>query len=283
MLLEFEKKYSLNLIEQTRIQTAGGEFYQAQDLELGRNVAVKCVRIEGSTPAEQEANYRKALAEVRAMVLLRQENLKIPQIFQTHYDTRNQIFYIIMEWVKGGTLREHMQCPERQFLQWMIDLCGILEQMERQKLYHKDIKPENIMITRDRELYLIDFNISLSTPNQTEGTVNYRAPEMAGLVRYMGRDKVDMFAVGVMLYEFYAGSVPVWPRDYAKNRRRGPDVWDHFVEPREKNPQIPELVNGIVLRCMRMDPRQRYGRIGELKQDLIKAVRGLNGTRKNYS
>ena len=92
-----------------------------------------------------------------------------------------------------------------------------------------------------------------------------------------------MFAVGVMLYEFYAGSVPVWPRDYAKNRRRGPDVWDHFVEPREKNPQIPELVNGIVLRCMRMDPRQRYGRIGELKQDLIKAVRGLNGTRKNYS
>lgn len=281
MLLEIEKKTRYNLMDRDAILTAGGALYQAQDLELGRTVAVKCIRIEGSTPREREANYQKALAEVKAMVLLRQEDLNIPLIYQTHYDTEKQMFYIIMEWIPGNTLGGHMQSAERQFLQWMIDLCGILERMERRRLYHKDIKPGNLMITEKGKLYLIDFNISLSTANQVEGTVNYRAPEMMGLVKYMGREKVDMFAVGVLLYEYYAGAVPVHTKDYAKNRRRGPDQWDVFVEPREKNPKIPETVNAAVVKCMRMSPQDRYRRIGELKQDLIKAVRELDGRKKH--
>lgn len=283
MLLEIEKKVQYNLIEETKIETVGGAFYRAQDLELGRTVAVKCVRIEGSSQKEREANYQKAVAEVRAMVLLRQEDLNIPLIYQTHYDTEKQMLYIIMEWIRGDTLAKHMQCPERQFLQWMIDLCGILERMERQRIYHKDIKPANVMITEKQKLYLIDFNITLGTSNREEGTPNYRAPEMFGLVKYVARDKADMFAVGVMLYEYYAEKVPEWPKDYAKTRPWGPDKWNKFIEPKEKNPKIPEIVNEAVVRCMRMDPKERYRRIGDLKQDLIKAVRGLNGTRKNPS
>lgn len=283
MELKFTKEHRYNLIDESRIETGCGALYQAQDLEFGRTVAVKCVRIEGETRAEREAHLRKARSEVQAMVMLGQEDLNIPTIFQTYYDEKNSIFYIIMEWISGDTLDKHMQCPERQFLQWMIDLCQILEQMERRRLYHKDIKPGNLMITRNRKLYLIDFNITMGTSNLTEGTPNYRAPEMAGLIKYVGREKVDMFAIGVLLYEYYAGAVPVWPKDYAKNRRRGPDVWDLFVQPKEKNPQIPELVNEIVLRCMRLNPKERYGRIGDLKQDLIRAVRGSNGARKNHA
>lgn len=283
MQLEIHKKTTYNLIEQTRIETAGGEFYQGQDLELGRTVAVKCVRIEGGSRAEREANYQKAMAEVRTMVLLRQEDLNIPLIYQTHYDEEKQMLYIIMEWINGNTLAQCMQYPEKQFLRWMIDLCGILERMERRRVYHKDVKPANVMINNSQKLYLIDFNISLSTSNQVEGTPNYRAPEMFGLVKYVGRDKVDMFAVGVMLYEYYAGAVPVFPTDYAKNRRWGPDKWDKFIEPREKNPNIPQIVNDAVVQCMRMDPRQRYRWIGELKQDLIKAVREIDGKRKNHT
>lgn len=283
MELKFSKELHYNLLEDGRIDTGCGALYRAQDLEFGRTVAVKCIRIAGENRAEREANLQKARSEVQTMVLLGQEDLNIPTIFQTHYDDKNSLFYIVMEWITGDTLAKHMQCPERQFLQWMIDLCQILEQMERRRLYHKDIKPGNLMITRNGKLYLIDFNITMGTSNLLEGTANYRAPEMTGLVKYVGREKVDMFAIGVLLYEYYTGKVPVCPQDYAKNRRRGPDEWDLFIQPKEKNPKTPELVNEIVLRCMRMHPKQRYERIGDLKRDLIRAVREKNTARKNQA
>lgn len=279
LVIDRAKRY--RLIEETKIVTGCGALYQAMDLDLKRTVAVKCVNILGQTPAERKSNYQKAYSEVQAMVLMGTEDINIPRIFDAYYDEKSSILYIVMEWINGQTLSENMKCPERQFLQWMIDLCEILERMERRKLAHKDIKPDNIMITDRRNLYLIDFNISIGVSNLMEGSQDYKAPEMAGRVKYMGREKVDMFAIGVMLYEYYAGKVPVWPMDYAKNSRRGPDVWDLFIEPREKNPDISETVNAAIVKAMRMDPRQRYGRISELKNDLRKAVREFNGKRKN--
>lgn len=280
MLLEFERSHRYNLIEESRIETECGFICQAQDLELFRTVAVKSVTIEGDGERQKQANYQRAFSEVRAMVGIGEESVRIPHIYETYYDRVHSVFYIIMEWVKGKTLADYMESPELQFLQWMIDLCEILTVMEKKHIYHKDIKPANIMISERRELFLIDFNISISTPNLVEGTVNYKAPEMWANSRYQGREKADMFAIGVMLYEYYGKSVPVRTIDYAKNRQRGSFEWDKFIEPKEKNEKICDVVNTIILKCMRLDPKQRYRNNGDLKNELMKAVNQIKWEQK---
>ena len=173
-----------------------------------------------------------------------------------------------------------MRAPELTFLQWMIELCNILSAMNKKHLAHKDIKPANIMITDSNELFLIDFNISIATPNLIEGTIHYKAPEMSQNSKYQGREKVDMFSIGVMLYEFYTGAVPVKTVDYAKNRSRGSFEWDIFVEPKTKNPKINDYINEIIVKCMKLDPRMRYRNYSELKNELVKAVRNIKWEKK---
>lgn len=271
MLLEFHKTLRYNLTEETKIETVCGGLYRGQDLELGRTVAVKCTQIPGDTPAIRRSGYEKARSEVQALVRIAERNVRVPRVYTTHYDEEASVFYIVMEWIQGTTLAQRTDCSERQFLRYIDDLCYILDQMEHQRLYHKDIKPQNLMITREDRLCLIDFNISLSTPNQVEGTLHYRAPEMTGLVAYAGREKVDMFAIGVMLYEYYTSAVPVLGVDYDCIRRRGPLQWDRFIEPKDKNPKISDEMNSIIMKCMAMNPKQRYSRVSELKAALREA------------
>ena len=275
MRLEINKRLQYNLIEETRIETLGSTLYQDQYLDLGRTVAVKCVTIEGQNRTEKQANYQKARTEVQAMIRIGEEAVNIPSIYFTHYDEATSRYYIVMEWIKGETLTVKKNYIPQQFLGWMIELCRILEKMEQKKLYHKDIKPDNIMICSNGKLYLIDFNISISTPNLIEGTLHYKAPEMDTHSQYTGREKVDMFSIGVMLYEFFTGSVPVRGIDYASSAMSTTQVWRRFIEPKDKNPDIPPVINAIVVKCMKLDPRQRYSRIGDLKRELERAVREL--------
>ena len=278
MVLEFEKRFRYQLSEEDKIETLSGGLYRAQDLELGRTVAIKQVNITGENPSQRQANYEKARSEVQALLRIGDESVRVPKVYTTHYSEEG-VFYIVMEWIYGETLEKKANCNERQFLRYMDDLCYILSRMEQKRLYHKDIKPQNLMITPDDRLYLIDFNISISTPNHMEGTLHYQAPEMTDQLQYMGREKVDMFAIGVMLYEHFTGAVPVRGQDYARIHRRGPANWDRFIEPKEKNPQISDELNEIIVRCMKLDPKQRYGRIGELKAKLREAGRNIGRSR----
>lgn len=280
MLLEFESKQVYNLIEESKIETECGALYKAQDLEFNRTIAVKMVEIQGSNQKEKRASYEKAYSEVCAMVSLGEENLPIPAVYSAYYDKKESKLYIMMEWIKGETLQKYMKVPEMKFLQWMADLCDILESMERKHIYHKDIKPSNIMIDEKDKLYLIDFNISISVPNLIEGTVNYKAPEMAPNSKYVGREKADMFSIGVMLYEYYAGKVPIRGSEYAKNRSRGAYEWDKFVSPREKNEKMSADIEKIILKCMKLDTKQRYRNYGDLKRSIESALRSIRWAQK---
>ncbi len=280
MLLEYRREHRYNLIEESKIETECGGLYQAQDLEMQRTVAVKCVEIEGNNQREKLMLVQKAMSEVRALINLCEEDLSIPIIYDAFYGENKSEFYIVMEWIKGKTLADWMKSPELEYLQWMIDLCDILAIMDRKHIYHKDIKPANIMITERKKLYLIDFNISISTPNLIEGTVNYKAPEMSINSKYQGREKADMFSIGVLLYEYYTGSVPVKTIDYAKNRSRGELEWDKFIQPIEKNEKMDSGINEIIVKCMKLNPKQRYRNYSDLKNELIKAVKNIRWSQK---
>lgn len=275
MEIIYTKEHHYRCIEESKIETDCSAIYKAQDLELNRNVCIKCLKLDGDNSKEIGIKLQKAMLEVRAMVEISDKITHIPNILSTYFDEEKKTFYIIMQWILGTSLKEKMNVPELQFINWMMSLCDILSAMEKNNLYHKDIKPANIMIDSNNELFLIDFNISVSTPNIIEGTIHYKAPEMDKKSKYMARDKVDIFAIGVMLYEYYTKEVPKKTIEYAKNRERGNFEWDIFVEPLEKNPEMPKEINDIIIKCMKLDPKQRYRNSNELKYELNKAVRSV--------
>jgi len=197
---------------------------------------------------------------------------------------KNNVFYIIMEWINGKTLREKQKASDRQFIRWMADLCDILNELDKYHYHHKDIKPENLMITNDNRIYLIDFNISVSLPNMLEGTANYKAPEMDWDSKYVSRDRSDMFSIGVIMYERFTGELPLLCEHYGNPVGNGKE-WGDFIEPKEVRSDIDPEINKIITRCMKLNPKSRFNSYGEL----AKALRGVkyaakenkHGTGKN--
>ncbi len=277
MDLKFDYIHEYTLCEDDKRQGGGSTLYKALDLNLGRHVAVKAVPIPGTTKREREKALEKALNEVKIMVELEKEHLSIPHIYEAYFNKEKSTLYIVMQWIDGDTLDKKMGVDEKKFLNWMIDLCHILKTMSRHHVSHKDIKPSNIMITKSHKLFLIDFNLSLSTPNLLDGTHGYKAPEMDTRYDCVGghREKVDMFSIGVILYEFYTKAIPTRGVDYARTKSRGTKEWNSFIEPKEKCDVLSEDINSIIVKCMKYNYRDRYSNYGELQEALKQARRRL--------
>ncbi|MEN8905149.1 MAG: serine/threonine-protein kinase [Clostridiales bacterium] len=267
MELKFEKNFNYQILGEPVISSENTIVYKAREMELVRDVCIKGVKLKGKNDFERSKNLKLALREVKTIVKVRNEHIiNIADVYNVFHDKRNQILYIIMQWIDGKTLRETDSC-EKEFLQWMIKLCEILECMERKEIYHRDIKPENIIINKFRNLYLIDFNLSLRAPNKKEGTINYRAPEMNQVFKYPSREKVDIFSIGVILYEFYTKELPIDKKHYYKKGSKS-TKWEFFIEPKISNPKISNKLNETIIKCMKLNPKDRFDSINELKRCL---------------
>ena len=282
MELVFDAKQHYRYDEAEHV-TPNSELYKAIDLAMDRMVALKKIMIDGASPKEIAENRKRAEQEVRTMVRVSELTAKIPNIYDMHYGESEHTLYIVMQWINGETLAKKMEqgVSLLTFLRWMRELCGILSAMEKRNFRHKDIKPENIMFNENDDLYLIDFNISVSVPNQIEGTMYYKAPEMDFGSVTVARDKVDMFSIGVMLYQMTTGKLPVRMMDYdIFDPANG--KWDFFTEPCEVNPDMPDVLNEIIVRLMAYLPENRYRNYNALMGDLREAERQIrqNGRQK---
>lgn len=280
MTVSFSHESSFRVDESRNITTGTGFLCRALDITLGRTVAVKAVRIAGGSEAERKKNLVRAQTEVQAIVKLTEKGLSVPHVYDACYSEKDRTYYVIMEWVRGETLDRKRNVPDAVFLRWMADLSRILAAMSKSGILHRDIKPANIMVTDQGKLVLIDFNASVTVANQTEGTEGYRAPETLPGSVITDRSKADMFSVGIVMYEHYAG-LPVRGVDYGRNSRRGMPgeerfKWDVFVPARSKNPEMPEAADAVITRCMEYDPGKRYRDYGELAAVLDAAIRGLS-------
>jgi Serine/threonine protein kinase len=262
MEVSYSSSHTYVLLEDEMIETNGGFVCRAFDEDLGRYLCVKAVDTD---------DPKCAMEEVKTLSRFSSELTSLPQIFDTHYDKKQKRLYIFMQWISGDTLTKHMSDSDRDFIGYMIQLCGILAQMAKKKYYHKDIKPDNIIIKKQK-LFLIDFNITGSLSNMIEGTPGYRSPEADGQCRYMMRDKADMFAIGVMLYEHYAGKRPAQGKDYARSSRRI-TVWDYFIDPCKEDTKSGRRMNSIIRKCMAFRPEERYRNYQELINELKGALR----------
>lgn len=185
--------------------------------------------------------------------------------------------YIVMEYLKGQTLRQVLKSMERLPIDHALDIarriCEALEYMHRQDIIHRDLKPENIMLCDDGSLRIMDFGIAKAAGHRrltftgftaAMGTPDYMAPEQVKGKR--GDARTDLYSLGAMLYEMVTGSAPFEGTNpyQIMNARLVSDP----VAPRRLNPEIPPEVEEIILHAMEQKPYDRYPSAAAMKVEL---------------
>ena len=245
------------------------DVYLANDLLENMDVAVKILKAELSTDSEF---LRRFETEARAV-----SSLSHPNIVQV-YDIgeENGIHYMVMEYIEGITLKELLhQCIR---LDWdaaipiVIQIGLALEHAHRNGIIHRDIKPQNIMITPDVKAKVTDFGIARASSANTItmtgggalGSVHYFSPEQArgGLVG----EKSDIYSLGILLYELVTGVLP-FDGDTSvsiaiKHLQEKPQI------PSSLQPLIPAGLDGIIMKCIQKSPEKRYANVSDLVAEL---------------
>lgn len=247
--------------------------YKARDLVLKRFVAVKVLREEYTTDNEFIKRFNTEAESAASLVH--------PNIVSV-YDVGKEgnLYYIVMELVKGKTLKEIIVEDGRMGWKWSVkiakQIAAALETAHRNNIIHRDIKPHNIIITEDGVAKVTDFGIAKAVSNSTItafgttiGSVHYFSPEHA---RGGYTDaKSDLYSLGVVMYEMITGKVPFdadTPVSVAlKHMQEKP------VEPIILNPAIPQSLNDLIMKLMEKDPNMRYNTATEIMDDFNKILK----------
>lgn len=250
--------------------------YKAKCHVLNRYVAVKILKEEFTTDEEFIKRFN---TEAQAAASLTHPNIV------SVYDVGSEgdLHYIVMELVKGKTLKEIINEDGALSWKWSVNvaiqIASALETAHKNNIIHRDIKPHNIIITEDGIAKVTDFGIAKAVSNSTitafgttMGSVHYFSPEHA---RGGYTDaKSDLYSLGVVLYEMVTGKVPFnadTPVSVAlKHMQETPK------QPIEVNPSIPKAVNDIIMKAMQKDVNLRYQNATEMLKDLSKAIKNPN-------
>lgn len=183
--------------------------------------------------------------------------------------------YIVMERIPGVSLKARLPnvpLPWREVVEIGVKVANALHDLHRQHVIHLDVKPSNVMFRETGEAVLIDYGFSrhellpdllAEEFREPFGTTPYMAPEQVLEDRCDPRS--DLFALGAMLYFFVAGERPFGTPRGGQIRRR---LWRDPVPPRSKNPDCPPWLQEVILRCLEVDPADRYATAAQLALDL---------------
>lgn len=247
-----------------------GAVYKAIQRDLDRTVAIKILPPEIAADAEFSERFRR---EASALASLDHPN--IVRLFD--YGQREGLAYFVMEFVDGIDLSRRIasgSLPVDEAFGIVSQLCDALQHSHGRGVVHRDIKPANILITREGQVKVADFGLArlvnpgaadygLTRTNATLGTPRYMAPEqMAGT---SGADhRVDIYAVGVVLYEMLTGHLPI----------------GHFDPPSEKVSTLNPRIDEVVLRALNTEPDRRFAAASEVKSSLREAIEQPAPTRQ---
>jgi serine/threonine-protein kinase len=188
--------------------------------------------------------------------------------------------YLLMEYVEGSNLKLlHARSDPvltENIGNVLIDSAIALEHVHESGFMHLDFKPENVLLTRNASVRLVDFDIAQPKPEQPRkmsdnpGTPAYMAPEQ---IRRKPIDhRVDIFAFGVAAYELLTSRKPFPGETPEEILRRQYDRSLDFVAPRELNPDIPAALDKAILKCLELEPDERYPYMSVLVRDLQAAL-----------
>jgi serine/threonine protein kinase len=257
--------------------------YRARDLTLERTVAVKLLRKNLSENSEFRSRFHQ---EAKAAA-----NLSHPNIVTVHdFGIYASQLFIVMEYVPGSDLKTLLQQRRPFELVEAIDLiaqaCAGLGYAHRAGLVHCDVKPQNMLVTPDRRLKVVDFGIarllaSISPGERSEvvwGSPQYFSPEQAA--GSAPSPASDVYSLGVILYEMLAGRLPFvasTPQELARQHREALPP-----SPRRYNPAIPIPLEQIMLKVLAKEPSARYRTADQLGRVLTNFVQQSQAVRSSY-
>lgn len=242
--------------------------YKAKDQLLNRYVAVKILRPEFTTDEEFINKFKR---ESLAAASLSHPN--IVGIFDV--GEQEGIYYIVMEYVCGSTLKEYIkECGRvnyREALNITNQIANALDHAHKNGVVHRDIKPHNILVTGEKIIKVTDFGIARASNSSTiintgsvMGSVHYFSPEQA---RGNFTDhRTDIYSLGVVLYEMLTGSLPYDAESPVTVALK--HIQEDFVQPTTVVNTVPEAINDIVVKAMEKDMAKRYQSIKELIDDI---------------
>lgn len=254
-----------------KIGTGGmSDVYKAKCHKLNRFVAVKVLKQEFSENTNFVSKFR---VEAQAAAGLMHPN--IVNVYDVGEE--NGIYYIVMELVEGITLKRYIEKKARLAVKEAVSIAiqvslGI-ESAHNNHIIHRDIKPQNIIISKDGKVKVTDFGIAKAATSNTissnvMGSVHYTSPEQAR--GGYSDEKSDIYSLGITMYEMLTGRVPFNGETTVAIAIM--HIQDEMPSPREYVGEIPVSVEQIVLKCTQKSPDRRYQSIAELVEDLKRSL-----------
>lgn len=247
---------------------AGGmaDVYKGRDIMLNRYVAIKVLKKEFR---EDETFVKKFRSEAQAAAGLLNPN--IVNVYDVGED--RGLYYMVMELVEGITLKEYIdrkkRLSAREVISIAIQMCSGIEAAHKHHIIHRDIKPQNIIISNDGKVKVTDFGIarmvtSTTTSTVAMGSVHYTSPEQAR--GGYSDEKSDIYSIGITLYEMVTGQVPFNGDTTVEVAMK--HLQEEITPPSELVPDIPYSLEQIILKCTQKNAERRYKEVGDLIQDL---------------
>lgn len=256
---------------------AGGmaDVYKAKDHKLNRLVAVKVMKSEFSEDKNFIAKFRK---EAQAAAGLAHPN--VVSVYDVGED--NGIYYIVMELIQGITLKDYItrkgKLTVREATSIAIQVSLGLEAAHKSDVIHRDVKPQNIIISTDGKVKLSDFGIARAASSNTissnvMGSVHYSSPEQ---VRGGYSDaKSDIYSLGITMYEMVTGKVPFDGDTTVSIAIK--HLQEEMESPRMYVPDLPYSLEQIIFKCTQKSVERRYADMTALIQDLKRSLLDPNG------
>lgn len=247
-----------------------GSVYLARDVWIDKKVAIK-------VPHKQGENVEKLLQEPRLLASMNHPNI----VGVITAEKTNDVFYIVMEYVEGCSLEQHLKkhgpLPWRRGLDWFVQLCSAVVYAHDRNIIHRDIRPANVLISNEGGIKLADLGTSrylLDNFASTRiGSPPYMAPE-----HFKGKATLqsDLYSIGILMYECLTGKLPYFDRDplkLAQIAREGQYQPVHHV-----NQDVPPQLAKITAQAMHRSLATRYKSARRLKEDLEAVVYASHGT-----
>jgi eukaryotic-like serine/threonine-protein kinase len=273
-----------------------GVVYRAEDLRLGREVAIKLLRTEATTSADWFARFER---EARLASSLQHPHISTIHELGEHEGKP----FIAMERLEGKTVRQLIEAgpmPVHRVLDLARQIADALDAAHRRGIIHRDIKPANLFVTYGDHLKVLDFGLAKTTtadPPTATAVVRASSPTIAaapapdltatgmaiGTAAYMSPEQAhgqaldarsDLFSLGAVLYEMATGRRAFGGDDLALIAMR--IINGILLPPRTVDPNIPENVEAIILKLMATDPKDRYQTAADLLVDIRSALQQLD-------
>ncbi len=236
--------------------------YKAYDTRLETDVAVKVIRTENLTLGTMERTLKRFEREAKSLARLTHPNI----VKVTDYGEFEGKPYLVMPYLPGGTLKEHIkqgQIPWQEAVRLILPIAQALEYAHENNIIHRDVKPSNILLTEKGQPMLTDFGVAklfdmeatadLTGTGMGVGTPEYMAPE-----QWQGQvgEQTDVYALGVVLYEMVTGRRPYTADTPAALLLKQAN--DPLPRPKRFTPGLPDTVERVILKALAREIGNRY-------------------------